>query len=311
MIIVCPNCSSNYEVDDEEIKLAAFRARCAKCLTIFTAYKPVKIDELKLLNINSTMSNKGFENVIALSNQKGGVAKTSTCLNLGYSLSNIGKRVLLIDFDPQANLTISLGYKDTKSFYDIITNEHSDFKENVLNTEYNNIWLFPSNKNMVLLNKKYFGQKNFEFTLKDRLSGLNQSYDYIIIDTPPSIEFFTINALSAASLVIIPTQCEFLSTDGIEQILKLINLVKEKTNPIIYPKILITMFEKDNTLEKMIKAKIYRNYSKMVFNTVIEKDNKIREALIMSSPVLKYNELSTSGIQYNDLCKEVSEIIHN
>jgi chromosome partitioning protein len=272
---------------------------------MFTAYRPIRVQEVDFLDLDSAKKPWRNDNIIAISNQKGGVAKTSTCLNLGLSLAMQGKRVLLMDFDVQANLTISLGYQETISFYDVLNGSNTAFDQLTLQTKYENLWLFPSNKNMVLLNKKYFGAQNFEFILKDRLALIKERYDYILIDTPPSIEFFTLNALTAARFVIIPSQCDYLSTHGIDQILKLISLIKTKANPIIEPRILITMFDEQSTASKMICTKLKKLYPGMPYNTVIELDNRIREAQILCMPVLQYNQSSKAGEQYLLLAKEI------
>jgi chromosome partitioning protein len=174
-----------------------------------------------------------------------------------------------------------------------------------IETKYPNLWLFPSNKNMVLVNKKFFGARNFEFLLKDRLLPIKDQFDYILIDTPPSIEFFTLNALTASQLVVIPSQCDYLSTHGIDQILKLIDLVKAKTNPFLDARILITMFDKQSTASKMIYTKLNQLYPGMSYDTLIEMDPRIKEAQIMSMPVLQYNKDSKAGRQYLNLTKEI------
>jgi chromosome partitioning protein len=305
MIIVCPKCQTRYEVDDSKVEEQHFSARCTKCQQIFTAYKPVRVEEIKFNDLKSTRERCDHENIIAVSNQKGGVAKTSTCLNLGLSLALHDKRVLLIDFDVQANLTISLGYKENTSFFDVVNGEPDAVGKLAIQTKYPNLWLFPSNKNMVLVNKKYFGAQNFEFLLKDRLMPIKDQFDYILIDTPPSIEFFTLNALTAAQLVVIPSQCDYLSTHGIDQILKLIDLIKAKTNPFLDARILITMFDMDSTASKMIYSKLSQLYPGMSYKTLIELDPRIKEAQIMSMPVLQYNKDSTAGRQYLNLAKEI------
>lgn len=305
MIIVCPNCQTRYEVDDETIVEQSFGARCTKCHQVFSAYKPVRIEEIKFIDIGSTRKRCDHDNIIAVSNQKGGVAKTSTCLNLGLSLALHDKRVLLIDFDVQANLTISLGYKEDKSFFDVLDGDPYAIEKLAIETKYPNLWLFPSNKNMVLLNKKYFGAQNFEFLLKDRLLPIKDRFDYILIDTPPSIEFFTLNALTAAHLVVIPSQCDYLSTHGIDQILKLIDLIKAKTNPFLDARILVTMFDKQSTASKMIYTKLKQLYPGLSYETLIERDPRIKEAQIMSMPVLQYNKESLAGRQYLNLAKEI------
>jgi chromosome partitioning protein len=305
MIVVCPSCRTQYELNDRDVQEPSFVARCTKCGNMFTAYRPVKVELIKFENLAETKKRTDLDHVIAISNQKGGVAKTSTCLNLGLSLAMQNKRVLLVDFDVQANLTISLGYKETTSFYDVLNGDGPAFDSLIINTKFDNLWLFPSNKNMVLLNKNYFGAPNFEFILKDRLLSLKDRFDFILIDTPPSIEFFTLNALTAAKLVVIPSQCDYLSTHGIDQILKLIQLIKVKTNPKIEARVLVTMFDKDSTASKMICAKLKRLYAGITYNTLIEMDARIREAQIMSMPVLEYNKQSTAGRQYVDLAREI------
>lgn len=304
MIVVCPNCQTRYELSDRLVQEPSFIARCTKCQHVFSAYRPVRVEEINFLDLDAAKGRQDLDNVVAISNQKGGVAKTSTCLNLGLSLTLHKKRVLMVDFDVQANLTISLGYKESTSFYDVL-NGGGRLESLIVETQYENLSLFPSNKNMVLLNKKYFGARNFEFILKDRLLSIRDRYDYILIDTPPSIEFFTLNALTAARQVVIPSQCDYLSTHGIDQILKLIQLIKTKTNPNIEPRILITMFDKESTASKMICTKLRRLYPGMIFDTLIEMDPRIREAQIMSMPVLQYNQQSKAGLQYHRLAKEL------
>jgi chromosome partitioning protein len=305
MLVVCPNCKTRYQLNDGNINGPTFSARCAKCKQVFSAYNPVQVEPVQFLDLDAARKNFDHDHIITISNQKGGVAKTSTCLNLGLSLALHDKRVLLIDFDIQANLTISLGYKETTSFYDVLNGGGKDMEDFIVETKYPNLYIFPSNKNMVLLNKKFFGAQHFEFILKDRLLPLKERFDYIIIDTPPSIEFFTLNALTASQLVIIPSQCDYLSTHGIDQILKVIDLIKGKTNPFIESRILITMFDKESTAAKMICTKLKQMYAAMSYSTIIELDPRIREAQIMSMPVLQYNQASKAGRQYFRLAEEI------
>ena len=305
MLVVCPNCQTRYQLDDGKVNGPTFSARCTKCKQVFSAYNPVQVEQVQFLDLDAARKNFDHDNIITVSNQKGGVAKTSTCLNLGLSLALHDKRVLLIDFDIQANLTISLGYKETTSFYDVLNGSGQPMDKFIIETKYPNLSIFPSNKNMVLLNKKFFGARHFEFILKDRLIALKERFDYIIIDTPPSIEFFTLNALTASQLVIIPSQCDYLSTHGIDQILKVIDLIKGKTNPFIESRVLITMFDKESTAAKMICTKLKQMYTTMSYSTIIELDPRIREAQIMSMPVLQYNQTSRAGRQYFRLAEEI------
>jgi len=305
MIVVCPSCQTQYDLNDRSVQEPSFLARCSRCHHIFCAYRPVRVEEITFLDLVATKKRTDHANIVAISNQKGGVAKTCTCLNLGRSLALEGKSVLLVDFDVQANLTISLGYKETISFYEMLNGDADGFTKALVRTQYDNLWLFPSSKNMVLLNKKYFGAPNFEFILKDRLLTVKDRFDFILIDTPPSIEFLTLNALTTARLVVIPSQCDYLSTHGIDQILKLIELIKAKTNPVIVPRILITMYDQESAASRMICTKLKRLYPGMTFDTIIELDPRIREAQILSMPVLEYNQQSKAGRQYVQLAKEI------
>ena len=229
-------------------------------------------------------------------------------LNLGISLALLRKRVLLIDFDVQSNLTISLGYQSMASFYDMLNAQRDAPDRFLVKTRYAGLWLLPSNKNMVLLNKKYFGAPHYEFILRDRLNRVREQFDYILIDTPPSIEFFTLNALTMSDLVIIPSQCDYLSTHGVDQILRLIDLVRQKTNPYVAARLLVTMYDDRATASKVIFGKLQQMYGRQTFKTMVHHDDKLREAQIMNMPVIHYDQTSRSGQEYMDLAQEVSRL---
>jgi chromosome partitioning protein len=211
----------------------------------------------------------------------------------------------LIDFDVQSNLTVSLGYQNTHSFYEVLQGDRNNLSEMIIDTRYENLWLLPSNENMVLLNKKYFGVTNFEYILKDRLNLIKKQYDYIIIDTPPSIEFFTLNALTASRLAIIPSQCEYLSAHGVNRVVKIIDLVKGKTNPGLDYRILITMYDGTSASSKMIYTKLKERHKGKTFHTKIDFDVKVKESQIMSLPVACYSRQSQAGTQYLNLAREI------
>lgn len=310
MIIMCENCIKKFKIDNKLIKESGSKVRCSDCGHVFTAYRPASASQEPPPSYNPQppppyTGNGSSGNVISVSNQKGGVAKTTTCLNLGISLALLDQRVLLIDFDVQSNLTISLGYRNTNSFYEVMNSDSADLGNFIIKTKYNNLSLLPSNKNMVLLDKKYFGIQNFEFILRDRLAFVKDQFDYIVIDTPPSIGFFSINTLTSANLVIIPCECEYLSTHGVDYTLKFINLVREKTNPRIDSKILITRYDETNTVAQLVATKMQRVYENQTFNTIIERDDKIKESSIMRMPVIYYDKQSRSGLKYMRLAKEI------
>jgi chromosome partitioning protein len=272
------------------------------CNHVFTAYKLPQTEAPLLIKDEV----KPFrDRIIAIINQKGGVAKTSTCLNLGISMSLLKKRVLLVDFDVQANLTISLGYKKIKSFYEVFQSDTNGLSGVIKKTKYPNLWLLPSNSNMALLTKKHSNKSNSGYLLRDKLNLVKDRFDLIIIDTPPSIEFFTLNALIASSFVIIPSQCEYFSTHGVDKVEKIIEIINQKTDQDIDYKILVTMYDAKSTSSKVIFAKLKSKYKEKAFNTIIELDNKIQESQILNVPVIYYDKESRSSTQYLNLAKEI------
>jgi chromosome partitioning protein len=243
--------------------------------------------------------------IITMSNQKGGVAKTTSCLNLAVALARMGKKVLLVDFDVQANLTILLGFRKTRSFYELLNREVKGISDVILHTKYPNLSLLPSNSKMALLKKRYLAQHNFEYLLRNKLQEIEKKYDHILIDTPPSIEFFTLNALIAAQLVIVPTTCEYLSMHGVSQISEIIKVLRGIDHDVEY-KVLITMYDAKKTSERVINEKIRRKYGPMLCKTVIELDDKMQESHIVNLPIQYYDEKCRSAEQYQALARELA-----
>lgn len=307
MIITCEKCKTRFNLDENITEKAAFRVRCSKCEHVFTFYNSTRTETPYLLKEEAKPAPDTFgrDKIIAISNQKGGVAKTSTCLNLGISLSLLKKRVLLIDFDVQSNLTTLLGYKKTKSFYNVLQSNSNNLSGIIKKTRYPNLWLLPSNSKMALLSKQYSHENNSGYFLRDRLKLIKDHYDHILIDTPPSLEFFTLNAFLASDFVIIPSQCEYLSTHGVNQVKKVVDIIKQKTDQDIDFKILITMYNEENTSSKVIFGKLKSKYKGKTFNTIIELDEKMPESQIVNTPVIYYDKNSSSAMQYAKLAKEM------
>ncbi len=307
MIIECENCSTKLRVDESLIRPSGTQVRCSACSHVFTVYRPAVVEafEEKPISKNKLSPQSPCARIFTLTNQKGGVAKTTTCLNLGISFSLLKKRVLLIDFDVQASLTTCLGYKNTASFYDALHAENKDMNRVIIKSRYPHIWLLPSNRNMVLFNKKYFSQNRYEYILKESLQNVATQFDFILIDTPPSMEFFTVNALTAANRVIIPSNCEFLATQGVHQTLNFIQIIKERTNPDIDYNILVTMYDNHDTVSEMIHSKLRKMYGEKTFKTVISMDNKVRESQVMNMPIIYYYKHSPSGLRYISLAREI------
>ena len=305
MIIVCQKCRTRFHLDDDATDKSSFVARCTICGHLFSAYKPNRVQEITFLNLDHARQDHANDHVMSISNRKGGVAKTTTCLNLGVSLAMHNKKVLLVDFDAQANLTLSLGQKHQPTFYDAQKAFGKPLDDFILETQYPNLWLLPSGRNMVLLNKLYFGAQHFEYMLKDRINPVKDQFDFILIDTPPSIEFYTLNALTASNRVLIPCQCDYLSTHGVDQVMQLIRLIRKKANPLIQSRILFTMLDQASHTSRLILSKIKDLYEGQTFNTAIEMDNALKEAQILSMPAIHYSQNSVAGTQYIELAKEI------
>ncbi len=303
MIITCEKCRTKYRIADEILDKPELKVRCHKCSHRFVVRRSAPAEDAFLLQDEL---HPDFSRVIAVSNQKGGVAKTTTTLNLGAALAKMGKRVLLIDFDVQSNLTILLGFRRAKSFYEVLNGEVRDIGGAVLKTKYQNLSLLPSNSKMALLKKKYLSQRNFEYLLRDKLKTIQDSYDHVLIDTPPSIEFFTLNALVAANLVVIPSTCEYLSMHGVSQIHDIIGVLKKGVNQDVECKVLITMYDSTNTSEKVISDKLRQTYRDNLFKTVIDKDDKMEESHIVNAPISHYDEKSRAAVQYMQLAQEIA-----
>jgi chromosome partitioning protein len=302
MIIICGECKAKLQLDDHLITKPLFKVRCSKCKHIFSVDLSPKEDIVELKQSPEKTDRK----VIAICNQKGGVAKTSTCLNLGVSLSQLGKRVLLIDFDGQANLSLLLGKKNEPSFYEIAEKQITTAK--AIKKIYPNLWLLPANSRVTLLARQALQQpKEFGFFLRETLEPVKEHFDFILIDTPPSVKFFTPHALMAADFVIIPTQCEFLSMNGVMQMDSIIRAFTS-THPLDY-RILVTMYDEKNTASKVIYAKLKQKYPAKVFDTIINLDYKMQESQIVNEPLVHYDQNAKAAIQYNQLAKQIEMLL--
>lgn len=315
MIISCNRCKTKYKLDDALARKSDIKARCAKCNNVFVIRRLDPHDNPPETSPYSgdgdPQRNKEGDNtyctVITICNQKGGVAKTTTCMNLGASLAAMNKTVLLIDFDIQANLSLLLGYQDAKSFFDVIHSEGGELSNYIEETKYG-FSLLPSNSKMALLSKKHLSNDNFEYMLRDQLRKTKHSYDYIIIDTPPSGDFYTLNALLASDMAIIPTQCEYLSLNGVNHIESMINVISDKISHDIDFHILITMFDGGTISSNVIYQKLNTDYANRIFKTIIHKDSMIQESQIVHTPIMKYSDNSKSGGQYLELATEILEM---
>lgn len=303
MIITCEKCGKRYKLDVSSINTPRVKVRCAHCNHGFTVRNEPERESPASLDRPTPYRHAVF----AISNQKGGVAKTSTCLNLGMSLALLDKKVLLIDFDVQANLTISLGFSSrAQSFFDVLYAGSETLSDYIRETRFPGLHLLPSNSRMALLTKYYMYRPGFETLLRNRLQQVVDQYDFILIDTPPALGFCTLNALMAADQVLIPTPCEYLSMHGIHRIEDIIHFVRRKSGHDIDYHILVSMHNRRSTASEVIHRKIREMFGNRVLGTVIEHDEKMKESQIVHLPVWEYDRTSPSARQFMQLARELA-----
>jgi chromosome partitioning protein len=246
--------------------------------------------------------------VIALCNQKGGVGKTTTAINLAAYLALSDKKVLLIDIDPQGNATSGLGIDkhDIKhSIYHLLIDD-ADPKSILINTQINNLALYPSNLNLTGAEVELVGILGREHKLKKALAGVLNDFDFILIDCPPSLGLLTINALSAANSVLIPIQCEYYALEGLSQLVSTINLVKENINPALAVEgVLLTMADYRTNLTNEVIDEVKKFFGEKVYNTIIPRNIRLAEAPGFGKPIAIYDKNSIAARKYEDFTNEL------
>lgn len=248
--------------------------------------------------------------VIAVVNQKGGVGKTTTAINLGAALAELGKFVLLVDLDPQANATSGLGinYQELScGVYEAILGQKS-FKEIVCDTHHKGYRLAPGNQNLAGLSVELVDMEEREFQLSKTLLEVRNDYDYVLIDCPPSLGLITINALVAADEVLIPVQSEYYALEGLGQLLQTIQLVQEHLNPPLKVRgAVITMFDKRNRLSQQVLEELYQHFPHPVYRSVIPRNVRLTEAPSHGISIFKYDAFSKGARAYDRLAREFLE----
>ncbi|MDR0612283.1 MAG: AAA family ATPase [Dysgonamonadaceae bacterium] len=248
--------------------------------------------------------------IIALANQKGGVGKTTTAINLGASLAVLDKTVLIVDADPQANASSGLGIdirELKKSIYESII-DNADPGEAILPTEVPNLYILPSHIDLVGAEIEMLNFRNREKVLKELLYKVKDKYEYILIDCSPSLGLITVNALTAADSVIIPVQCEYFALEGISKLLNTIKIIKSKLNPDLEIEgFLLTMYDSRLRLANQIYEEVKKHFGDMVFNTLVQRNIKLSEAPSYGQPVLLYDADSKGSHNHIQLAKELIE----
>lgn len=248
--------------------------------------------------------------IIAVANQKGGVGKTTTTVNLAACLAKEGKKVLLVDIDPQANSTSGLGIdkrRVEKTVYDCLINEKA-MDEVAVPTQYENLDVCPSNLDLSGAEVELISVIGRENRLKQSLESVKDKYDFILIDTPPSLGLITINTLTAANSVLIPIQCEFYALEGVSQLVETVKRIKKALNPSLFIEgIVMTMYDARTNLAVEVVDEVKRFFPDKVYRTIIPRNVRISEAPGFGRPVIYYDESSKGAQAYSELAIEVIE----
>ncbi|MCQ2574835.1 MAG: AAA family ATPase, partial [Alphaproteobacteria bacterium] len=250
--------------------------------------------------------------VISFANQKGGVGKTTTAINLATSLATIKKRVLLIDLDPQGNAGTGLGFVRTnhkQSVYGVLMGT-TNITDNILSTSVPNMHILPASASLAGADLDMLDLENKEYKLKEALDTIDKNYDFILIDCPPALGMLTVNALTASNYVIIPLQCEFFALEGVQQLLSTISAVKQKWNSNLeILGMLLTMYDKKLGLTHAVEEDVRKTFGNKVFKTIVPRNVRVSEAPSHGKPALFYDFKSTGAQAYLRVATEVVTIL--
>ena len=246
--------------------------------------------------------------IITVANQKGGVGKTTTSINLSACLARLNKRVLLVDIDPQGNSTSGLGIDKeslSASIYDVIINGMSP-EQVILPTKVDNLFILPSNIQLVGAEIELTGMIAREHVLRSVLDPIRSQYDYMIVDCPPSLGLLTLNALTAADKILVPIQCEFFALEGLSQLINTVNIVSKRLNPgLSMEGVLLTMYDPRTNLSQQVVNEVKKFFNNKVYDTMIPRNVRLGEAPSFGLPIIMYDPTCSGARAYMDLADEV------
>lgn len=246
--------------------------------------------------------------IIAIANQKGGVGKTTTSINLSACLAEAGKKILVIDLDPQGNTTSGFGIDKEEmdhTVYELILDECT-VKQSIHKTEIENLDIIPSNVNLAGAEIELLGINDKEYILKNAIDYICDDYDFIIIDCPPSLNMLTVNAMTTADTILVPIQCEYYALEGISQLIHTIDLVQERLNPNLKMEgVVFTMYDSRTNLSNEVVDNVKTNLNTTIYNTIIPRNVRLAEAPSHGLPINLYDSKSAGAESYRLLAKEV------
>lgn len=246
--------------------------------------------------------------IIAIANQKGGVGKTTTSINLSAALAAQGKKVLIIDTDPQGNATSGFGVEKNEldnTVYELMLGECT-IKECILSDVIPNLDMLPTNVNLAAIEIETIDVENKEYILKNELDWIKDKYDFILIDCPPSLSMLTVNAMSAADSVLVPIQCEYYALEGLSQLIHTINLVKSRLNENLEMEgVVFTMYDSRTNLSAEVVENVKENLDEKIFDTVIPRNIRLAEAPSFGQPITEYDPKSAGSVSYISLAQEI------
>lgn len=255
--------------------------------------------------------------IVAIANQKGGVGKTTTAINLAVYLGKLGKRILLVDLDPQSNLTSGIGFISnedsinpiyeglSKSIYDVLDGK-ANIKEVFVVTKYENVHLIPASIDLAGAEIELVNTMSRETILKNALDEVKSEYDYIFIDCPPSLGLLTVNALVASSQVFIPVQCEYFALEGLGQLINTIKLIKKRLNSTLeIGGVIMTMYDIRTNLSKQVANELTKFFGDKVFETIVPRNVRLSEAPSHGKAIIEYDPRSQGALAYESLAREI------